>query len=418
MDVVILGNGITGVSAALRIRRERPDWRIRVVSGESTHHYSRPALMYVFMGHMSYADTKPYEDSFWKEQRIELTRGWVARIDFGAREMELENGERVPYERLLLATGSCPNRFGWPGQDLEGVQGFYGLDDLRRLIELSARARRCVIVGGGLIGIELAEMLHSRGIHVTMLVREDHYWGNILPRQEGLVVHDVLRERGVDLRTRTELAEILDDGSGRACAVVTDHGDRLDCQIVGLTAGVSPNLSILRDCGLRVDRGVLVDDRFRTNLDGVFAAGDCAQLPDGRIQQVWYTGREQGELAGASIAGLEVAYRPAIWFNSAKFFDLEFQTYGEVPPDVDESRSFYWQDDSQRRALRIVHDGGRVTGFNFFGMRARHRVCERWIVEGARIESVVEELSAAHFDGEFEPCHQQRVRRAFAEGRA
>ena len=181
MHVAIIGNGISGVSTALRLREKQPGWRISLISGESKYHYSRPALMYVFMGHMGYQETKPYEDSFWERERLELVRGWVNEIDVEGRTLKLVGQPPITWDELVIATGSKSNKFGWPGQDLDGVQGLYGLPDLKRLYENARRTRHAVIVGGGLIGIELAEMLCSRGIRVTFLVREDSYWDNVLP---------------------------------------------------------------------------------------------------------------------------------------------------------------------------------------------------------------------------------------------
>jgi NAD(P)H-nitrite reductase large subunit len=412
LHVAILGNGIAGVSAAIRLRQQRPEWRITIVSGESTHHWSRPALMYVFMGHMRYADTKPYQDGFWKEQRIELVRDWVTEIDVEAKRLVLHRGAPLEWDKLLLATGSKPNRFGWPGQDLGGVHGMYGLQDLRELTESCARASRAVVVGGGLIGIELAEMLHSRRLHVTMLVRESGYWGNVLPPDESRLVGRVIREAGIDLRLETNLARILDDGRGRAAGVETEDGERIDCQLVGLTAGVSPNLDVVRGTPIESRRGVLVDASLRTSAPDVLAAGDCAEIrgPSGAdtlLQQVWYTGRMQGEVAGDVLAGIERSYEPGIWFNSAKFLDLEFQTYGRV--DASGESSVYWEDERERRALRIAHEGDVVVGFNALGLRLRHRVCERWIAERRSPAHVLEHLSEAGFDPEFTRRFEQRA---------
>ena len=116
---VIIGNGVTGITAARHLRTIEPTWRITVVSGESTHHYSRPALMYVFMGHMRYADTKPFDDGLWKRERIELVRDWVTGIDIEQRSLTMHRGGGIEYDKLLLATGSKSNKFGWPGQDLQ-----------------------------------------------------------------------------------------------------------------------------------------------------------------------------------------------------------------------------------------------------------------------------------------------------------
>ncbi len=418
MHLAIIGNGITGVSAALRVRAKRPDWRITLVSGESKYHYSRPALMYVFMGHMRYEDTKPFEDSFWEEQRLNLVRGWVSGIDVEHKTLALHGAPPITYDKLLIATGSKPNKFGWPGQDLKGVQGLWGLFDLKELYENAERAKHAVIVGGGLIGIELAEMLHSRGIGVTFLVREDSYWSNIIPKQESALINREIEEHGIGLRLSTQLKEIVDDGQGRCSAVITDRGERIACELVGLTTGVSPNVDLVKGTEIRTGRGVLVDPTLRTNVPDVFAAGDCAEIvrPLGNggggrnlIQQVWYTGKMQGELAGDVIAGEERAYDPGIWFNSAKFLDVEYQVYGQVNLNVPGEKNLYWEHANGKSSVRIVYLGEAVIGFNLMGTRWRHEVAERWIREKRAPAYVLEHLGEAHFDPEFYARHEREI---------
>lgn len=419
MHVAIIGNGVTGVTAALRLRRQRPDWAITIVSGESDHHFSRPALMYIFMGHMRLEDTKPYPDAFWAEQRIDRMRAWVTGIDTERRLLHFE-GQTQPlaYDRLLVATGSRSNRFGWPGQDLRGVQGLYGLQDLE-LLERNVRgARHAVIVGGGLIGIEFAEMLHARHVEVAFLVRESSFWNNIIPEEESQMINRVIRDAGMGLVLGTNLKAIVDDGSGRVTGVITEHGERIDCQLVGLTPGVSPNTAVIAGTPIATGRGVLVDFSFRTSVDGVFAAGDCAELVtpgEGRnlIQQVWYTGRRQGEVAADVIAGEERVYQPGIWFNSAKFLDLEYQVYGQVGPMAPDEKNLYWEHEGGRKSVRIVYNDRSVVGFNLMGVRYRHRVCERWIEERRPVEYVLERLGEASFDPEFFARHEPEMVRTF-----
>ena len=408
MHVAIIGNGIAGITTARELRKRRPDCRITVISGESDHHYSRPALMYVFMGHLKQEHTKPYEDGFWAKNRIDLVRAWVRRVDSAKRILEIESGgggEVIAWDELVIATGSRWNRFGWPGQDLEGVQGLVTLQDLD-LLERNVRgAAKAVIVGGGLIGIELAEMLHSRGIHVTFLVREPTYWGSILPAEESAIVNDAIRREGIELRLSTQLKEIVDDGRGRACAVVTDRGERIDCQIVGLTAGVSPNADLAREAGIPVDRGVLVDLSFATDVPHVHAAGDCAEIrtPGGanRVEQLWYTGRMHGEVLGRVLAGERATYDRGVWFNSAKFLDVEYMTYGAVNARIPGEKNLYWQAPDALHAMRVVYTDEGVIGFDSLGIRYRHRTCERWIREKRRIGHVLENLAEANFDPEF-----------------
>lgn len=417
MHVAIIGNGVTGITAALRLREKQPDWRITVVSGESRYHYSRPALMYLFMGHMRYEDVKPFEDSYWEEHRIDLVRDWVTAIDVEGKQLELHRGTPLAWDKLLLATGSKPNRFGWPGQDLDGVQGLWGLNDLVTLNETVERTRRGVIVGGGLIGIEFAEMLHSRGIHVSFLVRESSYWNRVMPAEESAMINREILAHGLDLRLDTELAEIVDDGQGRVGGVVTKAGERIDCQVVGLTAGVSPNVDLVRDSAIELGRGILVDGSLRTPTPDVYAAGDCAEIvvPDAErnmIQQVWYTGKKQGEVVADVIAGAERTYDPGIWFNSAKFLDLEYHTYGRVNMHVPGEETLYWEHADGRHAVRIVHLDGKVIGFNLMGIRWRHEVCERWILEERSVDHVLDHMDEANFDPELFRRYEREAARA------
>ncbi len=181
--IVILGNGISGITAA-RFIRKLSNNKITVISSETDHFFSRTALMYIYMGHMKYEHTKPYEDWFWKKNRIDLLFGHVKEVNANSNTLQFTNGQSIDYDKLILATGSIPNKFGWPGQELEGVSGMYSYQDLEYIEKYTKGIERGVIVGGGLIGIELAEMLRSRNIDVTFLVREESFWDNILPVEE------------------------------------------------------------------------------------------------------------------------------------------------------------------------------------------------------------------------------------------
>ena len=418
--IVIIGNGITGVTAARHLRK-RGDDHITIVSAETEHGFSRPALMYIFMGDLTFEDTKLYEDDFWAKNRIDLRRGWVEGIDTARKNLRLSDGATLDYDALVLGTGSSSARFGWPGQDLDGVQGLYSYQDMETLERNVGRAKRAVIVGGGLIGIELAEMLITRGVAVTMFIRERHYWGSVLPEGEAELVERHAREHGVDLRLETELKEIVSDGNRRVRAVVTTKGEEIACEIVGLTIGVRPNTALAKSAGIECDRGVLVDRFFRTSAPDVFCGGDCAQHrepPPGRrpLEQVWYTGKIHGEHIAANLCGEQRAYDAGVWFNSAKFFDIEYQTYGDVPSLMPAgTESFFWLDAAGRRSVRInfLADTGAVTGVNVFGLRHRHAVWEKWIQSRTDIREVLGNLGAANFDPEFFQQAEPEIAAAF-----
>ncbi len=420
--VVIIGNGVAGITAARHIRK-RSGKRITVVSSESDYFFSRPALMYIYMGHMKYEHTKPYEDWFWEKNDINLVRARVENVDFQNKQLILENGKSITYDTLIIATGSESNKFGWPGQDLPGVQGFYSIQDVEALEENTKSIERAVIAGGGLIGVELAEMLATRGINTVFLVREAHFWSIVLPKEEAGIVGRHIKEHHIDLRLKTELKEIVAGDDGRVSAVITDKDERISCSLVGLTVGVSPNIGFLRESALETERGVMIDDYFQTSQPGVYAIGDCAQfrnpLPGRRpVEQVWYTAKMHGEIVAKTICGEKTAYVPGIWFNSAKFFDIEYHTYGMVSGTLaDGEDNLYWEHPDGKKCVRIVYDKETqsVLGFNFFGLRGRHDVCENWIAKKEKLPDVLANLCAANFDPEFFQGFEQDIIRQYNE---
>jgi len=414
---VIIGNGIAGTSAARWIRK-LSDQKITIISSESKHFFSRTALMYVYMGHLRFEDTKPYEDWFWTKNRIDLLQDHVESIEFENQTLILRSGDSIKYDNLILALGSKSNKFGWPGQDLDGVSGLYNLQDLENMERYSKGLQRAVICGGGLIGIEMAEMFHARHIPVTMLVREANYWDNVLPPEESEMISQHIIKNNIDLRLGVNLEEIKDDGNGKAGAVVVkESGEEIPCGYVGLTAGVSPNVGWLKDSSLEVERGIMVNDQLQTNIPNVYAIGDCAQIRNpkpGRrnIEAIWYTGRMMGETVAYGICDKPVDYDPGIWFNSAKFIDIEYQVYGDMPAKHDEdTTSLFWKHSDNEMSVRINYDtaSGTIKGFNLFGIRYRHEVCEKWIKDKTHVEVVLQNLGLANFDPEFYKQYEKEV---------
>lgn len=424
MRVVIIGNGIAGITAA-RFIRKKSDYAITVISGESAHFFSRTALMYVYMGHMEFRHLKPYEDDFWKKNRIELVQEWITEINVNSKVLKGQSGKSWEYDKLILATGSKPRFMDWPGNDAIGIQGLYSLQDLQQMEINTKGIKRAAVIGGGLIGIELAEMLHSRGIEVTILIRESHYWGNVLPRQEGELIGRHLEENHIRLLTQTGISRIKKDRSGKITGIVTDKGEEIECGFLGVAIGVEPNIGIIRNTPIESERGILVDAYLQTSIPDVYAIGDCAQHrepPAGRasVEQVWYTGKIMGETVAATLCGQNTPYRPGIWFNSAKFFDIEYQVYGVVPPEITSHLDeFYWEQLSKRRCIRVVWQKatGQFMGIHAFGIRLRQVECERWIAKGLSVSKALEQLEKACFDAEFSTDWVEDFRAAFTKAK-
>ena len=418
--IVIIGNGISGVTAARHIRKNS-DKEITIVSAETDYFFSRTALMYVYMGHMKFEHTQPYESWFWKKNRINLKKGFVSKVHSATNEIEFSDGEKLSYSKLIIATGSKPNKFGWPGQDLNGVMGMYHKQDLENLEKYAPNnsvCKRAVIVGGGLIGIELAEMLHSRDIPVTFLVREKSFWSGVLPKEESAMINKEITDVHIDLRLGVNLKEIKADENGSVKSIIiAETNEEIECTVVGLTAGVSPNVDFLKNSDLEIGRGVKVNRFLETNIENIYAIGDCAEQHEAigqrrPIEAVWYTGRMMGETVAQTICGNKIEYKPGHWFNSAKFIDIEYQTYGWVwaEPKENEAR-FYWEHESGKKCIHINYDKntGEFIGINTFGIRMRHDFFDKVLTEKNSVNYVLEHLADANFDPEFYKLHESEI---------
>ena len=420
--IVIIGNGISGVTAARHIRKNS-DKKITIISTESKYFFSRTALMYVYMGHMKFKHTQPYEDWFWEKNNIQLKQGFVNHIDTAKKQLTFTNEEILSFDKLIIATGSKPNKFGWPGQDLEGVMGMYHKQDLENLEKYApdnTACNRAVIVGGGLIGIELAEMLRSRKIPVTFLVREDSFWNGVLPAQESAMINNHIIEHHIDLRLSTNLKEIKSDKNGRVKSIIIEEtGEEIACNIVGLTAGVTPNINFLKESGIALGKGVKVNRFLETNVKDIYAIGDCAEQHEAigqrrNIEAVWYTGRMMGETLAQTICNNKIEYKPGHWFNSAKFLDIEYQTYGWVFSEkgkLEHEVYFQWQHPKDQKCITISFDKNtqQFLGINTFGIRMRHEIFDQWLNENKTIAHVLEYLADANFDPEFYKLHEPEI---------
>lgn len=416
MHYVIVGNGVAGMEAALALRRREAEARISLVSDEHDHFFSRPALMYVFCGQLDLRGTEPYDRGLYERMGFDRVRGRVKSVDAAAHSLLFEDGRILAYDRLLLATGSRGRPAPWPGAEGPGVHYFVTLRDLEGLDGHAKMSMRAVVIGGGLIGVETAEVLHRRGLHVTFVIRENWYFPLALDGNESALVAEHMRGEGIDVRLGVNVEEILrgKDGKVRGVKLSTEE---VPCELVVCSIGVVPNASFLNGGPLALSKAgaIEVDDALRTSVPDIWAAGDCANVTwsDGsrRPEQLWYTARDQGRIAAASMLGDAVAYRRGTWYNSAKFFDLEWTTAGWVPallnwdntpldpgPDV---RTWFQRVPRSFESQKIVVKADRVVGFNMLGGRWNHEPMLQWIHERRSLDHVLKHLHEAQFDEEF-----------------
>ena len=450
MHYVIVGNGVCGMEAALALRRKDAEARITLISDEHDHFYSRTALMYVFAGQMRLRDTEPYDRGLYERLRFERVRERVAELEPQGKSLRFEGGSTLAYDRLLLAVGSRARPAPWPGAAGPGLHYFVTLRDLEGLDHEAKPGQRAVVVGGGLIGVEVAEILLARGLQVTFVVRENWYFPLALDEREALMVAEHLRAHGVDVRLGVNVEEVrrrpdgamagvrLGDAPRTQAALASDAAE-VPCDLLVCAIGVVPNTGFLATSGLRLAKGgaIEVDEALRASAPDVWAAGDCAKVTwaDGsrRREQLWYTARDQGRVAAASMLGDGATYRRGTWYNSAKFFDLEYTTAGWVPVRLDWDNTpldlgpglsdWFQRSPGRFDSQRIVCEGGsggtvespqldergrihsarandRVVGFNMLGGRWNHEVLLDWIDSRRSLSFVLDHLAEAQFDEE------------------
>lgn len=384
MHVVIIGNGIAGITAARTIR-ELSDHAVTVISEEAPFHFSRPAMMYLSMRQLSLEHVQPYSARDFKKLDIVMLHDRVVAIDVSSKRCDLYAGGAIHPDVIVLATGSEPTLYDVPSRTDPTVITYTQLSDVARLDEEASKARKIAVVGGGLVGVEVAEILHARGVPFVWHVREEGVYGSHLPHQESELITQHIRSFGVDVRLGSSL-------NGLAGEVDTD--------LVVMCTGVRPRTSLARSSGIECLDGIIVSDEFATSIPGIYAIGDCAQPPWG-VEQRWHSGRQHGWHVAHVIAGNATSFQRPVFTNGAKFFDLEWQVVGTVPSDG--ARTFYWKDRELDRCVRVAHDDqGRVCGIHAIGVRLRQTVCEQWIDQGASVDQVRSCFHDAVFDPSFE----------------
>jgi 3-phenylpropionate/trans-cinnamate dioxygenase ferredoxin reductase subunit len=305
--IVIIGAGLAGASAAVTLRDEGFDGEIELIGAESRPPYNRPPLSKGYLrGEERFEDQLVEPANAYGEKRIELRLGARAiAIDPTRKHVELEGGARVPYDRLLVTTGGRNRELRVPGGGLDGVLQLRTVEDSDRIRAVAQRGRRAVVVGLGFIGCEVAASLRQLGVAVTAIAPDPAPLARVLGPEAGGALAAIHRDKGVEL-VLGQGVEAL-EGTGRVERVRTKDGRRFDCDFVVAGVGIQPNVELLEAAGARVDNGVLVDERCRTSLPDVFAAGDVAnhQHPIfGRLRvEHWNNGQRQGQAAARAMLG-------------------------------------------------------------------------------------------------------------------
>jgi NAD(P)H-nitrite reductase large subunit len=331
---IIVGAGPAGVHAAIAIRSRDQVGEIVVIDRDHDPPYYRTELDTYVGGSTSDAEMPLYPEEYYREQRIRLRlRTVVAKLRVPERTVELAGGERMAYDALLLAPGSYPLTISCPGASNPRVVTVRTWEDARKLIRLVMETDRpVVVVGGGVLGLILAEGVRQRGRQVTLLEREPRLWAPVLDETASQFVRRGVQQRGIEILLGEEVAEIV-GADGKIDWVATSAGRSLEASTVVVAIGVRPDVAFLDGSTVRIDRGILIDHEFRTNVPDVFAAGDAVQGYDPisgqfRVVTNWNNAVEQGKLAGGFMAGDGDPYRGVIVSNSETFCGVRVTVLG------------------------------------------------------------------------------------------
>jgi nitrite reductase (NADH) large subunit len=325
---LIIGNGVAGTTAAENIRKLDKAGKITIVTEESTPFYYRMRLPDFISGDLAEDKLSAKKDQWYKDQGIELklqTR--IQGADPGKKTVSTQSGLEIPYDRLLIATGSRSFIPPMKGSDKKGVFALRTIQDARDIVAWAKNIQKVVLIGGGLLGLEAGNALRKFGKNLTVV----EFFPRLLPRQLDVTgggrLQKIMEGMRFSFRLGAKTQEIK--GEDRVSAVLLEGGELLPAEMVIVSAGVRPSLELAKALKLDHDKGVKVDEQMRTNQSGIYAAGDVAEFK-GMPYGIWTAATEQGQIAGTNMAGGNALYKGTVMANTLKVIGIDLASAGNI----------------------------------------------------------------------------------------
>ena len=394
--VVVLGNGIAGVTAADHVRRRHPLAHIDVVAEEAHHLYNRMGIGRLIYGRSAMQGLYLNPDKWYEEHGITPWLNTRARrIDRASRQVLLGTGESLRYDRLILATGSSSFVPGIEGFGAPGTFVLRTADDALDLRAFAQRhgAQRAVVAGGGLLGLEAAYALHKLGLRTSVLERGPRLLRRQLDRRASELLQSYLEGLGLEIVCNAETVALSADGRVNLALLADDRA--LPADVFLLAAGITPNIDVAREAGLRVNRGVLVDDRMRTDDPRILAAGDVAEHR-GRVHGLWPVAVEQAEVAADNAVGGSKAYRGSIPFTMLKVVGIELTSVGRFEEQPGDEVVAIGAPGGKYR--KLVIEDGRIVGAILLGYSQEVAAVRTAINRGYHVGGVMDSLHAGRWN--------------------
>ncbi len=336
---LIIGNSAGGIGAAEAIRELDKESTLTIVSDEPYPVYSRPLISKYLTGECTIDGMLYRPADFYAQNNIVfLPDRKVTHLEIGQRTAQLEDGEHIVWEKLLLAVGGNPIVPEVEGMERKGIFTFTTLDNAKVIDKfLESGANKAVVIGGGLIGISVTEALVKRGIEVKIIEMKERLLNTILDEQASLMVEETLKQAGVKVITGHTVTKI--NGSDTVRCIVLDDGTEIPCDLVIITIGVSPRTELALDAGIRLNRGIVVDRHMATSYPDIYSCGDAAEAYDfvyggNRLTPIWPNAYIGGRIAGYNMAGIGKEYPGSTAMNSLNHFGIDIASAGmPMPPD-------------------------------------------------------------------------------------
>lgn len=365
MNIVIIGNSAAGLSALEAFRKQDQISSVTVITCEETRPYSRVMLPYYLREKISYEKMFIRDDRYYEGLNTKCIQGNVVNLLPEQRQVVLKSGQVIPYDKLLIATGSSPVKPPVKGLAGEGIHHLWTLDDIRRMEPSFIRGKRIAFLGSGFVSLQGAWAALVKGLDVAVVELMDRIMPKALDEKGAELLALKIREKGVDLRVGKLTTEVTRSCMGELVLHFCD-GSTLVVDLVIVGTGVRPNIDFLKNTEISCQQGILVNERMETTLPGVYAAGDVARVPsffDGMpvVHALWPTAIETGKVAGNCMASKDDVYLGSLNMNVTQMFDVTVATMGEFMDGEDRDN---WIDErlAENQYLKIVSKNGVPIG--------------------------------------------------------
>lgn len=359
---LIIGNGIAGFSAAKEIRKKDSNGSILMISKENYPTYYRLRLTEALGNNMKIEDLIINDFSWYDDNDIQLLLGkTVIQVIPEKNKVLLDNQNGISYEKLLLATGSNPYKPPIRGSYKDGVFALRVLDDLTSIRAHIQEIDRVIVIGGGLLGIEAAWSLKTLGKKVTIVEFAPYLLPKQLDRELGEELANKLREQGIGIHLSHSVEGI--DGKDTVTGIYLENGDVIKADAILISTGIVPNIDLVKKTTIRINRGIVVDNHLKTNIDNIYAAGDVAEFDD-LIVGLWTTGNEQGKIAARNILGFSDEYIHPKPFTSLRVGEIKLFSAGNI---LDYDKIYEYRDGEEGFVKKLFVKNNKLVGSILFG---------------------------------------------------